>query len=240
MDTNAILHLAWNWRETPDVASNHDLYYARSKDFGISWEDSDNKLQNPPFRLGNAERVVRVPEMHNLMNPPQVSADSASKPYIGSYWSPKVGENPQFQVLHKTGDTWRNIGGPASTEHFYLSGIGTKNPPISRAILFIESNECVSQPHLIYRDRALNGRILVASYSDDQERWKQRILLDEDTGAWEPSMDPVHWQRLRQIHMLVQNVFQQDSNDQTSNKQSSSIYSLAWKVDSITECKTLY
>ena len=34
IDQAGIIHLSWVWRETPDVASNHDMCYARSEDGG--------------------------------------------------------------------------------------------------------------------------------------------------------------------------------------------------------------
>jgi hypothetical protein len=40
IDKAGTLHISWVWRESPDVASNHDMGYARSKDGGRTWEKS--------------------------------------------------------------------------------------------------------------------------------------------------------------------------------------------------------
>src|SRR5205085_3872173 len=37
VDSKGTIHLSWVWRESPDVATNHDMGYARSTDGGKSW-----------------------------------------------------------------------------------------------------------------------------------------------------------------------------------------------------------
>lgn len=41
VDDKGVIHLSWVWRETPDVASNHDLCYARSLDGGGELDQVD-------------------------------------------------------------------------------------------------------------------------------------------------------------------------------------------------------
>jgi hypothetical protein len=40
LDHHGTMHVSWVWRESPDVASNHDMAYARSRDGGQTWEKS--------------------------------------------------------------------------------------------------------------------------------------------------------------------------------------------------------
>jgi BNR repeat-containing family member len=51
VDTKGTIHLSWVWRESPDVASNHDMCYAKSTDGGSTWQTSagniDYRLQQP-------------------------------------------------------------------------------------------------------------------------------------------------------------------------------------------------
>src|SRR5688572_27500922 len=49
VDSRGVIHLSWVWRESPDVASNHDLCYARSDDGGISWSDSKGEKYKLPI-----------------------------------------------------------------------------------------------------------------------------------------------------------------------------------------------
>ncbi len=60
-------HLAYVWRETPDAASNHDLCYARSKDF-LHWETGAGKPLTLPITLKSSEIVDPVPEKGGMIN----------------------------------------------------------------------------------------------------------------------------------------------------------------------------
>ncbi|WP_350340112.1 BNR repeat-containing protein [Paraflavitalea speifideaquila] len=50
VDTKGVIHLSWVWRESPDVASNHDLAYARSTDGGITWEKLSGENTGCPLQ----------------------------------------------------------------------------------------------------------------------------------------------------------------------------------------------
>jgi hypothetical protein len=39
-DSTSLLHVTWTVRETPDASTNHDLYYAYSRDKGRTWRDN--------------------------------------------------------------------------------------------------------------------------------------------------------------------------------------------------------
>jgi hypothetical protein len=39
-DSTGLLHVTWTVRETPDASTNHDLYYAYSKDNGRTWRNN--------------------------------------------------------------------------------------------------------------------------------------------------------------------------------------------------------
>jgi hypothetical protein len=74
------LHLAWNWRDTPDVATNHDLCYARSDDGGETWTTSAGAPLALPVTAATAEYAARIPRNRNLMNPPSIAADQDGRP----------------------------------------------------------------------------------------------------------------------------------------------------------------
>lgn len=44
IDSESGIHVSWCWRETPDVASNHDVAYAYSHDQGKSWHIQRQKM----------------------------------------------------------------------------------------------------------------------------------------------------------------------------------------------------
>lgn len=143
IDTNGVMHMAWIWRETPDVATNHDIAYAQSRDNGQSWQTLDGKTYKLPIVEATSQVVMEVPPNHKLMNPPFVTADKQSNPFITSYWADSPSDTPGFRIVHGKLSTsgeahWQLIKAPPVTENFELSGHGTKKPPISRAVLLID------------------------------------------------------------------------------------------------------
>jgi hypothetical protein len=216
VDRAGTLHLAWNWRESPDVATNHDLAYARSTDAGHTWAHSDSTPQPLPITAATAGYAARIPQNSNLMNPPFITTDVQNRPYILNYWSPDPDAAPQFQILRHDGRAWRHIDGPKRSDKFSLSGGGTKRPPISRGILLI-SSATATELHLIYRDDTQQGRIIAASRLDRENApWSAQPLTTESVGAWEPSFDAHAWDKTQQLHMLVQHAEQRDGNDRSA------------------------
>jgi rhamnogalacturonyl hydrolase YesR len=230
IDVQGVLHLAWIWRETPDVASNHDIAYAQSKDDGKTWTAVDGRHYKLPITAATAQYVISVPQNHNLMNPPVVAADRNSRPFITSYWSEAPDRKPRFNIVYHDHGNWKVIAGPQAEKDFSLKGTGTKRPPWSRAALFVESDWNNSRVHLIYRDDAHNGRIVAATINElDNPVWRFRYLTSGSVGAWEPSLDPVQATRLRQAHMLRQHVSQLDGNDSDGiNAEPQAIGLLIW------------
>ncbi len=220
IDSKGRLHLAWNWRETPDVASNHDLLYARSDDQGQTWRKSDGRDYHLPITQKSAEVVAAIPQQHNLMNPPSIAATRRGQPVIASYWSAAPDARPRFNIVYRNGDGWHTLAGPEAGEDFSLQGPGTKHPPISRAALLSESNSI----HLIYRDDSRGGRVLGATLEnlnqahEGNPKWHYRYLTQTDAGAWEPSIDPAQWQRMKQAHLLLQSVNQLDGDDRSGSE----------------------
>ncbi len=61
-------HLIWMWRDTPDVATNHDLSYARSRDL-LNWETVAGKpLKLPITPENNGTIIDPVPVKGGLHN----------------------------------------------------------------------------------------------------------------------------------------------------------------------------
>ena len=60
VDQNGIIHLSWVWRESPDVASNHDINYAKSYDSGVTWVRADDSPFSLPITAKNAEIAWHV------------------------------------------------------------------------------------------------------------------------------------------------------------------------------------
>jgi hypothetical protein len=233
VDRRGGLHLAWIWRESPDVATNHDLAYARSVDGGVHWTRSDGTPLALPITAATAEYARRIPQNRNLMNSPVVATDGEGRPYLCTYWSPTAEAPPRFQIVRHDGTRWETWPGPARTDAFVLAGTGTKRPPISRAILLVGAEAGEPTVHLVYRDDARGGRIIAAIRAPGTApAWTERELTTDAVGAWEPAFDPVAWEERREVHMLVENVVQRDGDDRHAAPVGpAEIGDLVWKPD---------
>jgi len=208
------LHLAWIWRETPDVASNHDIAYAYSPDGGVTWQAADGRPLNVPMTEAKSDYAARIPRHSNLMNSPVVAVDQRGRPYITTYWSDQPGAPPQFHLIQRAGASWQIDTISKLQNAFKLEGTATKRPPISRAALFVDGSEPKASVHLVFRDDARGGRaVLLSTPAVDSGTWRARELTQQSLGAWEPVFDPTQWVRTRQIHLLWQPVQQADGDD---------------------------
>lgn len=212
------LYLSWVWRESPDVASNHDLLYAESTDGGKTWHRRNGEKYRLPITRSTAETAYEIDQNSNLMNPPAIAVSNNGVPFITSYWSEKAGDNPGFNIVYPTTMGWEFIAGPPAKEYFTLEGGGTKNPPISRAALMVGGQ--ADTIHLAYRSDHHGGRVVGASLTDlSDPDWTYSYLTDRSVGAWEPSIDPAQWAREGQAHMLLQSVAQVDGDDTFGKQQ---------------------
>jgi rhamnogalacturonyl hydrolase YesR len=234
VDRKGVLHLAWNWRDSADVATNHDLCYAKSADGGVTWTTTGGAPLTIPLKASNAEYALRIPTGRSLMNPPALSVDSAGRPLIANYWKPDGSDVPQYHLLRHDGQEWRVQQVTHRTAPFTLAGTNTKRPPISRSIITTRREwKKPQEVFLIYRDDERGGRAVVAACPDIEATapaWTITDLTADSLGAWEPSLDPVQTARLDQVHLLVQSVEQRDGNDsQSAPVPPSMIGSLIWK-----------
>lgn len=229
IDAQGNLHLAWTWRETPDVASNHDLLYVQSTTEGRTWQSADGHEVKLPLKLDGSPVVEIVPQGRNLMNPPVVAADSHGNPFLTSYWSATPVSKPRYHVLFHQDGKWNHIEAAEAREAFQLSGRGTKRPPFSRAVLAVETHWDLTWVHLIYRDDFERAILALTLPGLDQPAWEVRKLVDRDVGGWEPSLDPQQWERLGQMQMLLQTVDQVDGDDKRgSGAEPSPLDVLVW------------
>ena len=231
VDGKGGLHLAWVWRDSADVASNHDLCYARSADGGITWSTAAGAPLPVPLTATNAEYAARIGTGRSLMNPPSLAVDGDGHPYLANYWSPEGTDIPQYHLVHHDGAKWQAQQVTQRATPFTLAGTNTKRPPLSRSVLFTQRGwRKPREVFLVYRDDERGGRIVVAECRNfAQPEWRIHDLTTSPVGAWEPSMDPLQWSRFNQLHLLVQKVQQRDGNDQQAAEVApTTVASLIW------------
>lgn len=212
VDKLGTIHISWVWRESPDVASNHDMCYAQSTDGGITWTNSKNEKYTLPINATTAEYVCRIPQKSELINQTSMYADEQGNPFIASYWKDKGDSIPQYHVIYKTGTEWtiQNTGFRKTT--FSLSGAGTKRIPISRPQIISFKKENTNTVALIFRDEERGSKVSIAINTDiSKNNWLIKDVSEIAVGSWEPTFDTELWKRKKQLHLFVQYTDQKDA-----------------------------
>jgi len=208
IDKHGNWHISWCWRETGDVATNHDICYAKSTDKGDIWEKSTGEKYTLPITADNAEYVCRIPQNSELINQTSMTVDSNGWPLIAAYWRPQGTEVPQYHLIYYDGEKWNTAQISQRKTPFTLSGGGTKRLPISRPKILADSSDRL---YVIFRDQERSGRVSVAVCQDTKRmKWRIEDLTNDSVGLWEPSYDSILWQRENVLHLFLQKVEQKD------------------------------
>ena len=212
VDQRGTMHVSWVWRESPDVASNHDMAYARSRDGGVTWERSTGERYQLPITAASAEYAARIPQNSELINQTSMAADGQGNPYIASYWRDAGSLVPQYRVLYHTGSAWKRLNIDFRTTPFSLSGQGTKAIPIARPQIMLDTRAATPTGLLVFRDQERGSKVSVVRISDfSAGRWSVQDLGDASVGAWEPSFDTELWRRDGVLNLFMQDVRQVDA-----------------------------
>lgn len=212
VDHKGTLHLSWVWRESPDVASNHDMAYARSRDGGRTWEQSDGRRYALPITAAGADYAARIPQNSELINQTAMAADRNGNPVIASYWREAGSNVPQYHLLYHDGGAWSHLNLGFRKRPFSLSGQGTKAIPISRPQIMLNVDSDKPAGLLVFRDEERGSKVSVVRIDDLRaRRWSVHDLSGSAVGAWEPSFDTELWQRRGELNLFVQDVRQVDA-----------------------------
>ncbi len=216
-DGQGTIHLSWVWRESPDVASNHDLLYACSKDGGLTWQKSTGEAYHLPINAATAEKAAAIPQKSELINQTSMVADAAGNPYIATYWRESGDSIPQYHIVYKQGSSWQisNLGFRKTP--FSLSGAGTKRIPIARPQMVSWQQNGKLAAALIFRDEERGNTVSMASTKDlSNPNWQLRNLTQQPVGQWEPTYDTELWKSKHQLHLFLQKVEQADAEGKTA------------------------
>ena len=209
IDQSGTIHLSWVWRETPDVASNHDICYAKSVDGGKTWQQSSGAKYQLPITARSAENVVRIPERSDLINQTSMTTDQLGRPYIATYWKPAGERTPQYQLVYYDGKKWKTSQVTRRSTPFTLQGLGTRRIPISRPQVLSYSISGKVAIIMVFRDSERHDRVSVAQCQDkDDCVWTIQDLTSASVGMWEPTYDPEVWEKKKVLHLFLQTVGQ--------------------------------
>lgn len=213
------IHVSWVWRETPDVASNHDMCYARSKDGGLSWENSKGEKLQIPINAGTAEYIAKIPQKSELINQTSMCTDSYGKVYIASYWRESNDSIPQYHLVSNHSDAWTIFNFGFRKTAFSLSGQGTKRIPISRPQVIAWHQKSHLNIELIFRDEERGSKVSMAHVTflnDKPGPVRIKDLTKNAVGSWEPSFDIELWKKQNLLHLFVQRTEQQDGEGKSN------------------------
>lgn len=207
LDSKGVFHLSWVWREKSDVATNHDMSYAKSLDGGITWLSCSNEVYATPMNSSNTKPIVNIPQKSELINSTSMTTNHKGNPYIATYWRAQNSSIPQYQMIYFDGKNWLVKQVSDRKTPFSLSGVGTKKIPISRPQIVV-NKKVVS---VIFRDEERGNKVSVATIKDViNGTWILKDLGNDDVGQWEPSFDTELWQSKKKLHLFVQQTAQGD------------------------------
>lgn len=211
-DKHGTIHLSWVWRETGNVATNHDICYARSTDEGKTWEKSTGEKYSLPITQSTAEYAWHIPQNSELINSTSMSADDKGRPYIATYWREAGSTIPQYRLVYFNGTKWLTRQITNRKTPFTLAGGGTKRIPISRPQILVHTNNGKPAAVMIFRDEERGNKINAAICSDLLNgSWRFYDLSAASVGQWEPSYDTELWRQHGLLNIFVQNVEQADA-----------------------------
>lgn len=211
LDRDGVLHVSWVWRETADVATNHDLCYARSRDGGLTWEKSDGSKYALPINAATAELAQAIPQNSELINQTSMATDDRGRPYIATYWRTAGSSVPQYRMVYRDSLSWKSVQVSQRTTPFSLSGVGTKKIPISRPQLVVSSTTDSVSASLVFRDVERGSKVSMFRTGNlARNRWTVSDLTSTSVDSWEPTFDTDLWNSSRILHLFVQRAGQGD------------------------------
>jgi hypothetical protein len=211
-DAQGVIHLSWVWRETPDVATNHDMCYARSADGGKTWTNSKGEEYALPVTAQTAELASRIPQNSELINQTSMTTDHDGNPYIATYYRKPGSGIPQYHIIYlDKNKQWQDVSLDFRKTPFSLSGMGTKKIPIARPQILCSEKGNQKQWMLIFRDEERGSKVSMATCSGlSDNQWKIEDLTDYPVGEWEPTYDTELWKEKQALHLFIQKVNQGD------------------------------
>lgn len=226
-DDKGVFQISWVWRESGDVATNHDICYAKSSDGGRTWRKSNNQIYPVPINASNAEYIYRIPQSSELINSTGMTADENGMPYIATYWRAKGTTVPQYHLVYFDGNKWNDRQASNRQAAFSLSGGGTKKIPIARPQVLVKGKEVF----IVFRDNERGDKVSVLTCKDvNHNQWKTVDISEASVGQWEPSFDTELWKKKKVLHLFVQLTGQGDG-EKVENIPSQMVNILEWKPE---------
>ena len=128
-DSKGAYHLAWEWRDTPDCSTNHDISYAQSPGSLDHWQKSDGTPIELPLRIGNCEIIDPTPIKSGLLMI-SFSLDAADRPLV-SYLKFDPKGRSQIYTMRLESAGWKRYQTTNWSDRYDAQGYGIPDHPIA-------------------------------------------------------------------------------------------------------------
>lgn len=103
--SDGFFHTAWLWRQTPNVETNFNVNYAKSRDL-LHWEDAEGNALALPITPKNSPVVDKTGTSSGLFNNMRLSSDQQNDPIISYVKFDQVGRSQLYHARYKN-NQWK-------------------------------------------------------------------------------------------------------------------------------------
>jgi autotransporter-associated beta strand protein len=206
-DSHTNLVVSWTWRDSAvTIDFNHDTIYARSPDYGVTWQTWNGGPYTLPITETNADNVWPIATNHSIMNQSGQCLDTSGRPVICNWWAPLGAGTPiQYSIIWNDGMRWRTnqVGNRTTSEN--------QTWP-TRPMIVCDTNNWL----WVFFTDPERGSVPTVAWTSDPGRaaWNFANLTSQFMGdragtvwgGWEFTYDPVLWQREGKLHILDQSI----------------------------------
>ena len=193
-DSKTNLQVTWTWREDASTIDwNHDTLYARTPDYGVTWQTWNGTNYTLPITKATADNIWPIATNHQVINQSGQCIDTNGRPVICNWWAPNGSGTPiQFFVIWNDGAQWR-------TNQLWTRS--TTNWPTRPLIVCDQSNRL-----LVFYTDIESGTVPRMAWTTDPNRavWNFASLATDVMNGWEFDHDPVRWQRDGKLDFFYQ------------------------------------
>lgn len=232
MDSNGNLFVAWTWRYSPAFETNENIAFAKSSDFGVTWQRwtgstytlplSEKYVSGTTPSTNNvAEQILNISQNSSLINQAGMCLDDQGAPVLATWWAPGAfstntgstgsGNNQRQYMIafpSASGTTWttRQVSNRTLDAASFIDTSATYVRDLGRPVALCDKQGRIL---VLYRDNHSLGGLTVAysgTRATDPNRlvWTTLDLSSTNLGALEPVIDLARWQRDNVLEVIHQ------------------------------------
>jgi len=202
-DSQGELHATWTDRSTPAFQTNHNIYYARSPDAGVTWTKMDGTPYSLPITEPTAELVVPIPQNSTLINQTSMTLDKNDNPLVATWWAPDTAQGNftrQYMLAYYDGNAWQTSQISNRPNEPLQTDATVRD--LARPIVMVDDDNRT----IVVMRYDQRSDVVTIGYSEDRQNWNLVDLTATGLGDWEPTYDAELWKRENKLHLLYQPV----------------------------------